>query len=246
MGMMDRSGHSLAKELWSLAENARPSERVAAALRAYVTATGHLLGDSPTSDELLEAATWIVREEGAVEGLSMSLLSRNITSARRLIHPTVSWKAGWLQQAPCPVCEYDEDSAARRVSFPIRIRPFSAQTEKGRLATIKEAIRLTLNNRLATSGDWTNVRVCLWTVAVMRRSDRDKDVDNLVKGLLDTLQGVLYKNDAAIQHLSTAKLRHDGDDSFYLVDVRPVCSYLEDVIAPRTHATWPGMPEIVV
>jgi Holliday junction resolvase RusA-like endonuclease len=80
----------------------------------------------------------------------------------------------------------------------------------------------------------------------MRRADRDKDVDNLVKGLLDTLQGVLYKNDAAIQHLSTAKLRHEGDDSFYLVDVRPVRSYLEDVIAPRTNVTWPGMPEIIV
>jgi Endodeoxyribonuclease RusA len=242
--MIDPAQHPLAQELWSL-HDAPPASRVAAALRAFQKAVGETLANPPTSGQLHEAAQWLVSEEGARDGPSISLLVRSRPLRYRLVHPTVNWKAGWLQQAVCPVCEYDENSRAKRVSFPIRIRPFSAQTKK-RLARTKELIRESLKDRFSSAGDWADANVCIWVVAVMGKAEPDKDVDNLVKGLLDALQGIFYENDARVQHLSAIKLRYAGDDSHYLVDVRPVHNYLEDVVYPGADISWPGMPEIVV
>lgn len=244
--MIDRSDHPLAQELWSLPIDAPPSIRVAAALRAYVSATGRLLDDPPTADQRTEAATWMIHENMAVDGHSTALLHRPRRAIWPLVHPRASDKASWLRQASCPICESDEDAEAAPISFGIPIKPFSAQVSKKHVPEIKRRIRENLATRLDFGRSWEGAKVCAWVVAVMGAHDRDKDVDNLVKGILDAIQGKVYSNDASIQHLNATKIRHASPDGYYLVSVRPVRGYLDDVIDPDSVVIWPGIPKIEI
>lgn len=56
------------------------------------------------------------------------------------------------------------------------------------------------------------------------------DVDNLVKGLVDALEGVLYKNDSQIQCLTNRRVTYNGPTGYYLLRVNAVHPYEADVV----------------
>jgi Holliday junction resolvase RusA-like endonuclease len=139
-----------------------------------------------------------------------------------------------------PACSF-QDIAALTLARDLRdLRP--AQ----RSGAHKRKIRENLATRLDFGRSWEGAKVCTWVVAVMGAHDRDKDVDNLVKGILDAIQGKVYSNDASIQHLNATKIRHASSDGYYLVSVRPVRGYLDDVIDPNSIVIWPGIPKIEI
>jgi Endodeoxyribonuclease RusA len=47
-----------------------------------------------------------------------------------------------------------------------------------------------------------------------------KDADNLVKGLLDSMQGVLYLNDRLVQCLTSRRIEYAGPAGHYVVSAR--------------------------
>lgn len=88
--------------------------------------------------------------------------------------------------------------------------------------------------------------LCVTVVCAVGAGDKQKDADNMVKGLLDALQGSVYTNDTAVAHLSVRRIRQEGQEGFYALGVTPVLDPLDDVIERVLTATWPGQDEITI
>lgn len=248
--MTQPSDHAIIRDLWPLGPDADPQQRVDATYRAYSEMTGDVVPSPLTPCFQRKVRDWLHAQDDAMPvynelGHSIALLHQKVQRTKPLIQPDVASKANWLQQAPCLSCLYDEASPVSPVFFPLRVRPFSPQSMRSsNLKRLKQLISESMEGRLTTSGDWTGVSVCFNVVAVVGAGQRLKDVDNMVKGLLDALQGHLYLNDDQIAHLSVHRLRHGGDDGFYLMSARPVLNPLADVIDHELRLGWAGRPEI--
>lgn len=57
-----------------------------------------------------------------------------------------------------------------------------------------------------------------------------KDVANLVKGLLDSMQDVLYLNDRLVQCLTSRRIEYAGPVGHYVVSARAVHPWDADVV----------------
>lgn len=242
--------HPLMIELWPLGPHHPPEGRLAATYRAYTAATGRAVGQPPSDDDRRSVREWLIAEDWSMptddRGHSVALLHQRTSYTRPLIHPDAASKSSWLQQAPCTTC-LPNDEVAPRVSFAVRTRPFSAQSlSADGLRSLKAKITASFLERHRFEGDWSRSNVCISVVAVMGRRDPRKDVDNMVKGLLDAVQGNLFPNDQAISHLSVHRFRHAGDEGHYLLHVRPVRDPLDDVVDPYERISWLGTPEITV
>jgi hypothetical protein len=77
---------------------------------------------------------------------------------------------------------------------------------------------------------WTESPICLSIVSVVPRQLKRKDVDNLVKGLLDAMEGVLYPNDGAVQCMTSRRMDYSGPAGHYIVSARSVLPWLADVV----------------
>jgi hypothetical protein len=242
--------HPLIRELWPIGPDASPSARVAATFRAYTAMTGESQPTPVTDEFRRRVREWISAQQSSMpvinkHGHTVALTHQRGGRLMPLIHGETAEKVTWLQQAGCLSCLPDPGSRASAVYFGLRTRPFSAQSMTATdLKTLKERISLSMNGRLAFSGDWSEAAVCFNVVAVVGADARQKDVDNMAKGLLDSLQGHLYLNDSQIAHLSVSRLRHAGDDGFYLMAARPVLDPLADVIDRDLRLGWGGRPEI--
>lgn len=69
---------------------------------------------------------------------------------------------------------------------------------------------------------WGDQPVCLSVSVVVPKSERIKDVDNLVKGLLDALTGYLYPDDRLVSCLTVRRFEYIGERGYYLLHARPV------------------------
>ena len=221
---------------------------MAATLHVYEKGTGRTLSSPPTPTELRAVRNWLLEQEDSLPrnelGHSVALLSLKKQYTKPLIFPDAVQKASWLQQAPCLTCIPDDSRTPLAVSFAIRTRPFSAQSLSAEdLRTVKRKVTERVQSRLLQSNDWGNLPLCVRVVAVVGQSDPSKDIDNMVKGILDALQGSIYRNDGHISHLSIDRFRHAGHEGCYLLSVRPVREALADVIDPEVIVGW-GAPEI--
>lgn len=84
--------------------------------------------------------------------------------------------------------------------------------------------------RRGTHSPYADGPICLTVVSVVPTSRRRMDVDNLVKGLLDSLQGVMYVNDSQVQCLATRRIDYEGTKGCYLISARAVHDYGADVV----------------
>ncbi|OPG14694.1 hypothetical protein B1L11_00610 [Microbispora sp. GKU 823] len=114
------------------------------------------------------------------------------------------------------------------MTFHIQVDPWSRQSSKQDRA-ITEAVKEQLRDR-GFSGPWMNSPICLTIVSLVPRNKRVADVDNLVKGLLDSMEGVLYKNDKQVQCLTTRRIEYGGTVGMYTVRAAAVHPWQADVI----------------
>lgn len=250
----DIKSHPLVRELWQLSPNAPYLDRISATYRAYESSTNKKIEYPVDIDKRKAVAKWLQETEISAptvdeNGHSVALLYKDVNYTKPIIHSNASSKANWLAQATCLTCIPNEKGTARPVTFSVRTRPFSAQSlraKQGHLKTLKSSITKSMEGRLGESGDWGGTDVCVTVVAIFGRNDTKKDADNIVKGLLDALQGATFSNDSAISHLSVHKVVHVGDEAYYKVSIRPVIDVLADVIDPEVKVLWPGIPEIKI
>jgi Holliday junction resolvase RusA-like endonuclease len=245
--------HPLVKYLWPIRATADAAQRVAATVMAYSEATGRQV-DTPLSavDQRL-IRDWLLQEERAAptnsQGHSAALLVGSYSPVGiPRIHADLASKAGWLASAPCVTCVGVSDITPLTVSFPIRTRPFTSQTRNRQgFIALKGKIREYLATRNLDLSSWKGYELCVSIVAVVPSSEKMKDVDNMVKGLLDAMQGPVYENDRLVQHLSVRRLVHDGDPSFayYKIHLIPVLDARTDVIEQDMRVGWAGQQEII-
>ncbi|MCD2191584.1 RusA family crossover junction endodeoxyribonuclease [Actinomycetospora soli] len=136
---------------------------------------------------------------------------------------TIGEKASHLAQTACMQCSLDDDPIA--ATLPIAVEPISAQSSNSDLRglykrRIQDALR-THRNEDGTSM-FARRGLCVTVVNVLGAKVRKKDADNLVKALLDDMQGILYDNDNAIVHLQSFRLGYDGDASYHHVHLTGV------------------------
>ncbi|MGH8329554.1 MAG: RusA family crossover junction endodeoxyribonuclease [Pseudomonas fluorescens] len=193
--------HPLVKHLWPISALADASERVAATIRAYTEATGIQPAHPLTEVDRRQIRDWLIHEERNTpaneDGHSVVLLSgmRTPIGIPRT-HEDLPRKAGWLQQAPCITCIHATNVTPFAIGLPIRTRPFSAQSMGApKLASLKQKITQYLSSRNHDLSAWAGYELCVTVVAIVPQSERRKDVDNMVKGLLDAMQGPIYTDD---------------------------------------------------
>jgi hypothetical protein len=206
-----------------------PAERLEPIWKAFEADLQKSIARPPTNEERALVAEWLKwrRKDGNFE----AFLLRD-TYLRSLAHRTPAEKAGLLAQGGCDSCEpvtTSEDArAALSIFGPINVEPWSAQTTAGKVA-IREAVQAKMQAR-----DWhepvAEETLCLRIVSFVPRSRRRMDVDNLVKGLLDSLEGVLYVNDWQIQCLTTRRILSRARAGAYLLSAQVVYPYETDVV----------------
>ena len=156
-------------------------------------------------------------------------------AGRHVVSPlaslSITEKASVLVQLRCPACELvvrPDGSFPLHLVTPINVDPWSSQSAKA-----KTAIRDKVTDEMRRRGLYTPYGggpICLTVISVLSNGRRRMDVDNLVKGLLDSLQDVLYVNDSQVQCLATRRLEYAGNAGYYLVAARAVHPYDADVV----------------
>jgi Holliday junction resolvase RusA-like endonuclease len=210
-----------------LGTEAAPEERAAAILKAYAEVTGAVLSNPLSDSERRQVRDWLIREERAMpqneQGYSVAPLhGRDHRMSKPLIFEDLARKVGWLQQAPCLTC-IPADLRPLSISFPIRVRPFTAQSlEPRKPSSLKAKIAAYMVKRDWKLDAWSDYEVCVTIMAIIPERGRRKDVDNIAKGLLDAMEGSVYSNDRLVQHLSVRRVLHEGQDGWCKVHVMPV------------------------
>jgi Holliday junction resolvase RusA-like endonuclease len=189
--------------------------------RIYEAATGNAVSHPISTDNRKSLHTWF-REN--FELLWFNSV-RQTSGRTAIVHADIASKASWIVQMACPTCGRAERT------FPIGVEPWSAQSSE-RKVEIRNAVTAGLRG-MPGSNKPLEGPLCLSVVSVVPRSygnAKKKDVDNLVKGLLDALSGYLYVDDSAIQCLTTRRLEFAGSKGYYMVGVRRARPFEEDVI----------------
>ncbi len=158
-----------------------------------------------------------------------------------LLYNTVGEKVSTITQMGCRVhSPFTAVGPPGAVTFPIDVDPWSAQASFKKVA-IRDTVREELRVRNLHSSPWGTSPLCLTITAIVARQSRRKDVDNLVKGLLDALVHCLYEDDEQVQCLTVRRLEYAGSHGYYLVHAIPVLDSDYDVIFDD-----PEPPRIVV
>ena len=123
-------------------------------------------------------------------------------------------KLSWLRDSPCTVCP----STTWLETFPIGFPPWSHQKARDVGPALRRAIETTepYASHYADRPSLT-VPLCIRIVFVLGDKARMKDCDNMAKGLLDGLQGLLFSDDSQIEHLDLMKMRNTGSTAGHIL-----------------------------
>lgn len=202
-------------QIAALGNASRAADRLAVVFRSYSGTTGNTLPSNPTQEQRREVELWL-RMTCHADLIMLGVTREPIL--RTNVHLTTSEKASRLAQLACSTC------GPAIHSFPVDVDPWSAQASKEMKVHIQEGV-----TKLLTGGyESTQLPVipqgpvCISVAAVvpMPNGGRGrKDTDNLAKGLLDAMAGVIYTNDKQVQCLTVRRLEYAGTHGHYMVGV---------------------------
>ncbi|MBB4856680.1 Holliday junction resolvase RusA-like endonuclease [Mycobacteroides chelonae] len=199
--------------------------------QVYQSETGEILDNPPSEDQRRTVHDWI--ERMAWNGPCLFIKSMQWKNS---IYLNMLRKASTLSQMGCQVCRIQIEPDGifpLHVQFYVDFKPWSAQSRKDK-AHLKQAVidKLREMNQFKKPEvfPWAGGPVCVTVISVVPRRAKIKDVDNLVKGLLDTMSGIVYSDDSLIQCLTSRRLEYAGDVGFYFVSVRAVEKWDSDII----------------
>jgi Holliday junction resolvase RusA-like endonuclease len=156
------------------------------------------------------------------------------------ISSTLSDKISSLSQFHCPICSRRTNSIFRIIN--IRISAVSKQAVASnsiKRKAFEKAIKYRLNSLQNQHVFHRGEKLCVHIVFVLGKQNRDKDLDNMAKALLDALKGVLFGDDMDIDHLSLMKIKTTEDDDFVTVNIRgSALNQQNDVIFNSMHHVW--------
>lgn len=156
------------------------------------------------------------------------------------ISSTLSHKISSLSQFHCPICSRRNNSVARVITFRITaISKQSVASEPAKRKAFEKAIKFELNSLQSSHTFQRGDKLCVHIVFVLGKQNRDKDLDNMAKALLDALKGMLFGDDMDIDHLSLMKIKTTEDDDYVTVNIRgSALNQQNDVIFNSMHHVW--------
>lgn len=240
--------HELDRQLRTLAPHAGPLDRLEVVWEGYEHATGSSVERPPTHEQRRDVRDWLRKLRALPDGGPALLkVGRHLTPA---VSHSPQEKAEALAQAWCTGCETVMTASGMfpmYVTFSVRVPPWSAQSKRREAPEIRRAVTAGLHERENLTKLLWDGPVCLGIVSLVARKDRTPDVDNLVKGIMDALQGVIYLNDSQVQCVTSRRIDYAGSPGHYRISARAVHPWSADVIfddptAPIVH----GKPVPVV
>jgi Holliday junction resolvase RusA-like endonuclease len=192
---------------------------------------------APSQGDRQAIAMWLRR--AMVENDRVPSLYASVPRLSAALFDGLESKVSFIRQVPCSVC--GARALLPAVDFSLRISPVSRQAlRSGQNAALGRAVAAALEDR---NGMCFRTSVCLRIVYLLGVSRRERiDVDNLAKGTLDALEGVLYKDDSQIAHLDLVKLRSTGDEENVGVHIRPteINDHAKDTFRQDFDVEWGG------
>lgn len=165
------------------------------------------------SEQLLPVVHWIRRQLRVSD--SMANFYNRKVQRQASYFETLSGKVNFVSQFDCPLCR----GGYPILNIPIRIKPQSHQSAP---SEIKRAFKAAIAHRFRDTNfnAIKNDVLCIMITFVISEERVQKDVDNLPKLLLDSLQGFMFENDRQIDHLNSIQLRWNGDEEWIMINVR--------------------------
>lgn len=238
--------HPLELELAAMPRNSTAEERLEIVWKHYEQETRKPLDRPVSSAQQEQVREWLVKHP---DGLG--LLAVKEPALRFPVAVDIASKAGMAVQLACPLCEVDSDassSPAVNLFFPVRVMPWSAQSNPENNKALKANVTAYLKTKGMLKGIAGSRPICVSISSVVPPKQRKKDVDNLVKGLLDSLTSVLYEDDRHVQCLTTRRFEYAGTEGHYLVRARTVRPWDADVVSPGStrDPQFPGQKIITI
>jgi Holliday junction resolvase RusA-like endonuclease len=193
-----------------------------------------------TSEEEEEIVKWLNQISWGNPRSQFLLFHEKIPVLLPFISSTLSAKIGSLSQFHCPICSRRTNSIYRIIN--IRISAVSKQSVASnpiKRKAFEKAIKYRLNSLQTQYVFHRGEKLCVHIVFVLGKQNRDKDLDNMAKALLDALKGILFGDDMDIDHLSLMKIKTAEDDEFVTVNIRgSALNQQNDVIFNSMHHVW--------
>ena len=218
---------ALEGQLVAAMENCSPGERLELIWRAFEQDNSCCIARPPSDKDRIKVEKWY-REKMFGNGIVPYGYVRRLKPS---VCPSIPAKASFLNQARCYTCELliEPDGKSKCcVDFPIQVGPWSAQSNRSN-SEIKAAVNEELRCRSWCS-PVSDIPFCIGIVALVPRSSRLKDCDNLAKGILDAMQGIVYVNDSQIQCLTVRRMEYSGNAGIYYIRADAVEPWDCDVI----------------
>lgn len=216
----------LAAALEQLDNEAGPDERLEVVWATYKAYTGSTVDRPPTNEQRRAVRDWVL----TLDPTRIAWLTRRVQLIPAISLTQIE-KVNFVSQNACSTCEpivSEDGSMPLNIHFPINVDPWSAQANKKRSKALKEAVCSQLS-RWNYLTPWPN-SICLSIVSVVPRTQPRKDVDNVAKGIIDTLQGHIFTNDRNVQCLISRIFRYRGPTGYYSIHAKAVHPWEADTI----------------
>lgn len=182
--------------------------------------------DSATEEEQIKVIRWLrsikdVHDRSLWE-VSAPLLHtvgfKEVAVKTPLFSICLTEKVHSLAYLCCPICRTENGSPR---FIPLKINPESKQALariKGLRAAYEKAIKSAFAEKEMSF--LRCEKLCVLVVFILGNGNKEKDLDNMSKAMMDALQKSLFANDADIDHLNLFKIRHENPDSFVYINIR--------------------------
>ncbi len=220
--------HPLDVKLRALPGTAQPDRRLEVIWRQFEEVTAMKLDRPPRAEHRRNVRLWLQSLRSQEPSPTLAAGDYHL---RPLVALSLSEKADRLAQHWCTACEVlvrPSGEFPLFIKFPIQAMPWSAQSSPRRIEA-RQAVTAELRER-GHFRPWAEGPICLSIVSLVPRGEAVKDADNLVKGLVDSLQGIVYKDDRQVQCLTSRRVEYAGDVGIYLVSARAVLPWDADVV----------------
>jgi Holliday junction resolvase RusA-like endonuclease len=220
--------HPLDAAVRALGADAFPDQRLEVVWRAYEQENEIPLSRPPTVEQRARVHEWLQAMHGSE---NFPMFAARASHMRAMLNLSMCEKASRLAQSRCVSCELvvgPNEKIPLNVTFPIAAEPWSRQSAN-RAKEIRDAVHCELAER-GICHPWSDSPICVTIVSLVPHATTRKDVDNLVKGLLDSMRGVLFPDDRLVQCLTSRRIEYAGPIGHYLVSARAVYPWDADVI----------------
>lgn len=172
--------------------------------------------------------------------LITSLFLKRVEVKIPFFSQSLSAKISYLSQYHCPICKAENQ-------FPIKMIPIRISAISKQAMISKSKYRKAFEKAIASKFEKEKMdfikgeKLCILVLFVMSKTNRNKDLDNMSKALMDALEGNLFEADMDIEHLNLLKIRHDGEEDYIKINIRKTdINKHEDVLFKRMAHSWAG------